>query len=53
MEAITEERELFFEFYILDRHCSLNSIKDLNLGHYLWNIIDIDKKQGKLLSDWK
>ena len=55
MEAMKKEKELFFVCYMLDINYSLNiNIHgiDLNLGHYLCEIVDIYKKnQGKLSPD--
>ena len=47
MEAIKEERELFFVCYIPDIYYSMNSIIhwiDLDIDHYSCNIVDIYKK---------
>ena len=47
MEAMKEDRKLFFVCYVLDRHYSVNSIihwTDLNLYHCSCNIVDIFKK---------
>ena len=47
MEALKEDRKLFFVCYVLNRHYSVNSIihsTDLNLDHCSCNIVDIFKK---------